>query len=120
MRCPTIDFGELAGTGILSETGLARAAQEPSLPGGAPGAIQFDPTPPGLTRALAGLAMGGAAHVVLRLRDCSGKLSEREEEDNEERRENDLSSIHPGPQSRALNRAAAEAFIAATPPAPPP
>ncbi|HEY2080216.1 MAG TPA: protoporphyrinogen oxidase [Streptosporangiaceae bacterium] len=28
------DIGELAGTGILSEEGLARAAQEPSLPGG--------------------------------------------------------------------------------------
>jgi protoporphyrinogen/coproporphyrinogen III oxidase len=30
------DIGELAGTGILSEAGLARAAQEPSLPDGAP------------------------------------------------------------------------------------
>jgi oxygen-dependent protoporphyrinogen oxidase len=30
------DIGELAGTGILSEAGLARAAQEPSLPGGEP------------------------------------------------------------------------------------
>jgi len=28
------DIGELAGTGILSAEGLARAAQEPSLPGG--------------------------------------------------------------------------------------
>jgi protoporphyrinogen/coproporphyrinogen III oxidase len=30
------DIGELAGTGILSQAGLARAAQEASLPGGAP------------------------------------------------------------------------------------
>jgi oxygen-dependent protoporphyrinogen oxidase len=30
------DLGELAGTGILSEAGLARAAREPSLPAGAP------------------------------------------------------------------------------------
>lgn len=39
-------------------------------PVGTPGAIQFDPMPPELEEALAGVAMGHAARVVIRFRDC--------------------------------------------------
>lgn len=69
----TLELASPEGTVLPSITAARAIVTVPvgvlQSPDGAPGAIQFDPTPPGLTRALAGLAMGDAAHVVLRLRD---------------------------------------------------